>query len=113
MGVSTCCQELEKEAEKQFPSSEGMLQEWDNSGRYNRTGVGGEERDGTEMRRSGREAIEEEQTMKERKTYTTMSTICTTALFGGLVHLDVLDDQVSSIQALCICIRFRVLEEAE
>ena len=35
----------------------------------------------------------------ERATYTTMSTVGTTALLGCLVDLDVLDDQVAGIEA--------------
>lgn len=42
-----------------------------------------------------------------------MSTVCTTTLLGRLVHLDVLDDQVSGVEALGVGVGFCVLEEAE
>jgi hypothetical protein len=45
--------------------------------------------------------------------YTSVSTICSSALLRGLVDLDVLDDQVASIETLGICVRLCVLEEAE
>lgn len=44
---------------------------------------------------------------------TTMSTVGTTALLGCLVNLDMLDNQVASVQAFGICVRFGVLEETE
>ena len=46
-------------------------------------------------------------------THTTMGTICTTALLGRLVHLNVLHDQVSGVEALGVGVCFCVLEEAE
>lgn len=42
-----------------------------------------------------------------------MSTVCSSALLGGLVDLDVLDDQVASIEALGICVCLGVLEETQ
>ena len=42
-----------------------------------------------------------------------MSTVGTTALLGCLVNLDMLDNQVASVQAFGICVRFGVLEETE
>lgn len=48
-----------------------------------------------------------------RYAYTTVSTICSSALLRGLVDLDVLDDQVASIETLGICVRLCVLEETE
>lgn len=47
------------------------------------------------------------------ETYTTVSTIRPTSLLRRLVHLDMLHDQISRIQALRIGVGFRVLEEAE
>ncbi len=43
-------------------------------------------------------------------TYTTMSSICPTSLLRRLVHLDVLDDQIPSIQTLGVRVGFSVLE---
>jgi hypothetical protein len=45
--------------------------------------------------------------------YTTVSTVCSSALLGGLVDLDVLDNQVASIEALGISVGFGVLEQSE
>jgi len=45
--------------------------------------------------------------------YTTMGTVCSSALLGCLVDLDVLDDQVAGIKTLGICVGFGVLEESE
>ena len=42
-----------------------------------------------------------------------MSTVGTTALLGCLVDLDMLDDQVASVQAFGVGIRFGVFEETE
>lgn len=39
-----------------------------------------------------------------RVTYTTMSTVCTTALLGCLIDLDMLDDQVAGIEAFGVCV---------
>jgi hypothetical protein len=44
---------------------------------------------------------------------TTVSTVCSTALLGGLVDLDVLDNQVGGVEALGIGIGFGVLEKTE
>lgn len=45
---------------------------------------------------------------KGRETYATMSAIGTATLFGGLVHLDVLHNEISRVKALgvgvCFCI---------
>jgi len=46
-------------------------------------------------------------------TYTTVSTVGAAALLGGLVDLDVLDDQVASVETLGIGVGLGVLEEAE
>lgn len=45
--------------------------------------------------------------------YTTMSAIRPTSLLRRLVHLDVLDDQVPRVQALCVGVGFGILEQAE
>ena len=50
---------------------------------------------------------------KGGRTYATMSTICAPPLLRGLVHLDVLDDQVSGIEAFGVGVGFGVLEQAE
>ena len=42
-----------------------------------------------------------------------MSTVCSSALLGGLVDLDVLNDQIAGIEALGICVCLCVLEEAK
>ncbi len=42
-----------------------------------------------------------------------MSTVCSAALLGGLVDLDVLDDQVASVETLSIGVGLSVLEETE
>ena len=42
-----------------------------------------------------------------------MSSVRSTSLLGGLVHLDMLDDEVSSIKAFDIGIGFGVLEKSE
>ena len=42
-----------------------------------------------------------------------MRTVCSTALLGCLVDLDVLDDEVSGIKTLGICVCLRVLQETE
>lgn len=46
-------------------------------------------------------------------TYTTVGTVSPPALLGGLVDLDVLDDQVAGIEALGIGVGLSVLEETE
>ena len=46
-------------------------------------------------------------------TYTTMSTVCTTALLRSLVDLDVLDDQVAGVETFGVGVGFCVFEEAE
>lgn len=45
--------------------------------------------------------------------YTTVGTVCSSTLLGGLVDLDVLDDQVSGIQSLGIGVGLGVLEQIE
>jgi hypothetical protein len=45
--------------------------------------------------------------------YTSVSTVCSSALLGGLVDLDVLDNQVAGIETLGICVCLCVLEETE
>ena len=42
-----------------------------------------------------------------------MSTVGTTALLRGLVHLDVLDDQVAGIEAFGVGVCFGVFEQTE
>ena len=42
-----------------------------------------------------------------------MGTVSAPALLGGLVDLDVLDDQVAGVEALCVGVGLGVLEEAE
>jgi hypothetical protein len=49
----------------------------------------------------------------ERETYTTVSTVCAAALLGGLVDLDVLDDQVTGIETLGVGVGFGVLQETK
>lgn len=52
--------------------------------------------------------------MEEREvTYTTVSAVCAPPLLGGLVDLDVLYDQVSGVETLCVGVGFGVLEEAD
>lgn len=46
-------------------------------------------------------------------TYTTVSTVSAPSLLGGLVDLDVLDDQVAGIESLGVGIGLSVLEEAD
>jgi hypothetical protein len=49
------------------------------------------------------------------KTYTTVSTVCSSTLLGGLVDLDVLDDQVSGVETfgvgVCLCVLQETQEE--
>ena len=45
--------------------------------------------------------------------YTTVSTVCSAALFGGLVDLDVLDNEIASVKTLGVRVRFGVLQECE
>ena len=45
--------------------------------------------------------------------YTTMGTVCSSALLWCLVDLDVLDDQVAGIKTLGVCVGFGVLEETQ
>jgi hypothetical protein len=45
--------------------------------------------------------------------YTSVSTVCSSALLGRLVDLDVLDDQVAGIKTLGIGVCLCVLEETE
>ena len=42
-----------------------------------------------------------------------MSAVCAAALLGGLVDLDVLDDQVASVETLGVGVGLSVLEETE
>lgn len=46
-------------------------------------------------------------------TYTTVGTVCPAALLGGLVDLDVLDNQGTGVEALGIGVGLGVAEEAE
>lgn len=43
----------------------------------------------------------------------TVGTVCSAALLGGLVDLDVLDNQVGGVEALGVGVGFRVLEQSE
>ena len=45
-----------------------------------------------------------------RGAYTTVSTVCSAALLGSLVDLDVLNNQVASVEALCIRICLGVFQ---
>lgn len=42
-----------------------------------------------------------------------MGTVCPAALLGGLVDLDVLDDEIAGVEALGIGVRLGILEETE
>ena len=42
-----------------------------------------------------------------------MSAVCAPPLLRGLVYLDVLDDQVSRVEAFGVGVGFGVLEQAE
>ncbi len=42
-----------------------------------------------------------------------MSTVCSSTLLGGLVDLDMLDNQIASIKTLSVGIGLSVLEESE
>lgn len=44
---------------------------------------------------------------------TTVSPVCSSSLFGGLVNLDVLDDEVAGVKAFGVGIGLSVLEETE
>lgn len=46
-------------------------------------------------------------------TYATVSTVGSSSLLGGLVDLDVLDDQVAGVETLGISVGLGVLEETE
>ncbi|KAK5627298.1 hypothetical protein RRF57_003013 [Xylaria bambusicola] len=46
-------------------------------------------------------------------TYTTVRTVCASSLLRGLVDLNVLDDEIASVEALGIGIGLGVLEETE
>lgn len=46
-------------------------------------------------------------------TYATVGTVCPAALLGGLVDLDVLDDQVAGVKTLGVGVGLGVLEERE
>ena len=43
----------------------------------------------------------------------TVGSVCSAALLGGLVDLDVLDDQVGCVESLGVGVGFGVLEETE
>lgn len=49
----------------------------------------------------------------EWKTYTTVGTVCPSSLLGGLVDLDVLDNQGTGVETLGISVGLSVLEETE
>lgn len=42
-----------------------------------------------------------------------MSTVCSAALLGCLVYLDVLDDKIAGVEAFGVGVGFGVLEESE
>ena len=46
-------------------------------------------------------------------TYTTVGTVCAAALLGGLVDLNVLDNQVAGVETLGVGVGLGVLEETE
>ena len=48
-----------------------------------------------------------------KRTYTTVSTVSTAATLGGLVDLDVLDNQVAGVETLGVGVGLSVLEETE
>lgn len=50
---------------------------------------------------------------RSESTYTTVGTVSSSALLGSLVDLDVLDDQVASVQTLGIGVGLGVLQELE
>lgn len=43
----------------------------------------------------------------------TVGSVCSSSLLGGLVDLDVLDDQVFGVETLCVSVGLGVLEETE
>jgi hypothetical protein len=45
--------------------------------------------------------------------YTTMGTVSSSALFGSLIDLDVLDDQIASVETLGIRVGFSIFEETK
>lgn len=49
----------------------------------------------------------------EFSTYTTVGTVSTSALLGGLVDLDVLDDKVGGVETLGVSVGLGVLQETE
>jgi hypothetical protein len=51
--------------------------------------------------------------MWKSSTYATVGTVCPAALLGGLVDLDVLDDQVAGVKTLGVGVGLGVLEERE
>lgn len=51
--------------------------------------------------------------MEKFITYTTVSTVCAAALLGGLVDLNVLDNQVAGIETLGVGVGLSVLEQAQ
>ena len=46
-------------------------------------------------------------------TYTTVGTVCASSLLGGLVDLDVLDDQVVGVETLGVGVGLSILEQTE
>lgn len=46
-------------------------------------------------------------------TYTAVSAVCAPSLLGGLVDLNVLDDQVGGVEALGVGVGLSVLEQTE
>lgn len=47
------------------------------------------------------------------RTYTTVGTVCAAALLGGLVDLDVLDDESAGVEALGVGVGLGVLQELQ
>ena len=48
-----------------------------------------------------------------KRTYTTVSTVSTAATLGGLVDLDVLDNQVAGVETLGVGVGLSVLQEID
>ncbi len=49
----------------------------------------------------------------EKYTYTTVGTVCASALLGGLVDLNVLDNEGTGIETLGVGVGLGILEEGE
>lgn len=51
--------------------------------------------------------------LRIRETYAAVGTVCPAALLGSLVDLDVLDNQIASVETLRISVGLGVLEQTE